>query len=178
MRKKILSLHLLLASFMAPAFIMVAISGGLYLIGIKGANIESEVSVPAQFSLDLSSNELEQDVRTILGQLDLKTNFEYLRIRGSSITTRPTSREHLRLNVTDEGLKIQIVKPDLQSSLIELHKGHGPTLFKTYQKLVALGLIFVMLSGLWMGISNKMMRKKTLVATALGLATFIVLALS
>jgi hypothetical protein len=178
MRKKILSLHLLLASFMAPAFIMVAISGGLYLIGIKGANIESEVSVPAQFSLDLSSNELEQDVRTILGQLDLKTNFEYLRIRGSSITTRPTSREHLRLNVTDEGLKIKTVTPDLQGSLIELHKGHGPTLFKTYQKLVALGLIFVMLSGLWMGISNKMMRKKTLIAATLGLATFILLAVS
>jgi hypothetical protein len=178
MRKKILSLHLLLASFMAPAFIMVAISGGLYLIGIKGANIESEVSVPAQFSLDLDSDELEQDVRNLLGQLNLNTDFEYLRVSGSSITTRPTSREFLRLNVTDEGLKIKTVTPDLQSSLIELHKGHGPTLFKTYQKLVALGLIFVMLSGLWMGISNKMMRKKTLIAAALGLATFILLALS
>lgn len=178
MRKKILSLHLLLASFMAPAFLMVAISGGLYLVGIKGSSIESEVSVPEQFSLDLTSNELEHDVRILLGQLNLKTNFEYLRIDGSSITTRPTSREFLRLNVADDGLSIKVVRPDLQWSLIELHKGHGPTLFKTYQKLVAVALIFVMLSGLWMGIGNKMMRKKTLIAATLGLATFIFLALS
>jgi hypothetical protein len=178
MRKKILSLHLLLASFMAPAFIMVAISGGLYLIGIKGANIESEVRVPEQFSLDLDSNELEQDVRNIVAQLNLNINFEYLRIRGSSITTRPTSREFLRLSVTDDGLRIKRVSPNLQSSLMELHKGHGPTLFKTYQKLVAVALMFVMLSGLWMGISNKMMRKKTLITATIGLATFILLALS
>lgn len=161
---------------MAPAFILVAISGGLYLIGIKGSSIETEVSVSEQFSLDLGSNEIEQDVRDLIEQLNLNINFEYLRIRSSSITTRPTSRKFLRLSVADDRLKIKMVSPNLQSSLIELHKGHGPILFKTYQKLVAVALIFVMLSGLWIGISNKMMRRKTLIAAMLGLTTFILLA--
>lgn len=177
MRKKILSLHLLLASFMAPAFILVAISGGLYLVGIKGSVIEADVAVSNQLSLDLNSPQLEQDVRSLIRDLDLKTNFEYLKIRGSTLTTRPTSRDYLQLKMTDDGLQIKHISPDLQSSLMELHKGHGPVLFKTYQKLVAVSLIFVMLSGLWMGLSNRMMRKKTLTAAMLGLATFVILAL-
>jgi hypothetical protein len=177
MRKKILSLHLLLASFMAPAFILVAISGGLYLVGIKGSVIEADVAVSNQLSLDLNSPQLEQDVRSLIRDLDLKTNFEYLKIGGSTLTTRPTSRDYLQLKMTDDGLQIKHISPDLQSSLMELHKGHGPVLFKTYQKLVAVSLIFVMLSGLWMGLSNRMMRKKTLTAAMLGLATFVILAL-
>lgn len=162
---------------MAPAFIMLAISGGLYLIGIKGSSIETEVNVPTQFTLDLSSNSLEQDVRSLMTQLDLEINFEYLKVRGSSITTRPTSREFLKFTVTDDGLNVKKVSPDLQRSLMELHKGHGPSLFKAYQKMVAIALIFVMLSGLWMGIRNKMMRRKTFIAAMLGLITFTLLAL-
>ena len=162
---------------MAPAFIMVAISGGLYLAGIKGATNKTSVATAKQFSIDLSSKQLELDVRTLIGELNLNINFEYLKVRGQTITTRPTSRDHLMISVTKDGLNIQKISPNLQSSLIELHKGHGPILFKTYQKLVAVGLIFVMLSGLWMGLSNRMLRKKTLLTLSLGFITFIALAL-
>ena len=179
MRRKILTLHLLLAAFMAPAFIMVAVSGGLYLLGVKGTESEVAINVPLETTLDInesrSVSDLEADVRALIDQLDLGVDFEYLRVRGTSLTTRPTSLEHLFVSNTDQGLEIRKRTPDLQSAMMELHKGHGPTLYKTYQKWVAVGLIFVMLSGLWMGLSNTMMRKRTLVASLLGLATFVVL---
>lgn len=160
---------------MAPAFIMVAISGGLYLFGIKGSTENTSIEVGSELSINLGSNNLEEEVRKLITKLDLKIDFEYLKTRESTVTTRPSSREFLELKVTDNGLQVNRVRPDLQSSLIELHKGHGPTSFRTYQKLVAVCLIFVMLSGLWMGLSNQMMRKKTLIALILGSVTFLLL---
>ena len=183
MRRKILTLHLLLAAFMAPAFIMVAVSGGLFLLGVKGAEAETNISAPSQETFDIvidesrNPSDLEADVRALINQLGLDIDFEYLRVRGTSLTTRPTSREHLFVSNTDQGLEILKRTPDLQSSMMELHKGHGPTLYKTYQKWVAVGLIFVMLSGLWMGLSNKALRQRTLVSLGLGLVTFVVLIL-
>lgn len=178
MRKNILSLHLLLATFMTPVFIMVAISGGLYLVGIKGSTKNTNIEVGREHLIDLSSLQLEKDVRKLIVTLGLNIDFEYLKLRGSTIITRPTSREFLKLEVTGTGLKLQRKKPDLQSSLIELHKGHGPTLFKAYQKLVAVSLIFVMLSGLWMGLTNRVLRRKTILALGFGSLTFLLLALS
>ena len=38
-------------------------------------------------------------------------------------------------------------EPSIQSKLIELHKGHGPEIFRTFQKAIAVGLVFAVLSG-------------------------------
>jgi hypothetical protein len=59
--------------------------------------------------------------------------------------------------------------------MIELHKGHGPGAFKTFQKIFALGLIFIMLSGLWLGISAARLRKSTLLTAAAGTVAFVIL---
>ena len=56
---------------------------------------------------------------------------------------------------------------------MELHKGHGPSLFTAYQKLVALALILVVLSGVWMGLASKVLRKKTGLVSLAGLVVFI-----
>ena len=184
MRRKILTLHLLLAAFMAPAFIMVAVSGGLYLLGVKGAEAETNISAPSQETFDIvidesrNPSDLEADVRALINQLGLDIDFEYLRVRGTSLTTRPTSREHLFVSNTDQGLEILKRTPDLQSSMMELHKGHGPTLFKTFQKVMAVGLLFIVVSGLWLGLTAKGLRKNTLLTSAAGAVIFLLLALS
>ena len=185
MRRKIITLHLLLAAFMAPAFIMVAVSGGLYLLGIQGSETETHITVPhkgtpgVDIVIDENRNpaDLESEVRALLDQLDLDIDFEYLRVRGTTLVTRPTSRQHILIRYTEDGLEVVKRSPDLQSSMMELHKGHGPALFKTYQKWVAVGLIFVMLSGLWMGLSNKALRLRTFASLGIGLVTFVVLVL-
>jgi hypothetical protein len=40
-RKLLITIHMYLAAFFAPAVLLVAISGGLYLAGVKG-NVEQE----------------------------------------------------------------------------------------------------------------------------------------
>lgn len=175
-RKFLVLAHLYFAGFLAPAFLLVAVSGGLYLIGNKGEFASSPVNLPANATLDFKSPTLEADVRALFKAGNIEEDFEYIKDRGTKIQTRPTSREYIEIAQTDEGLTATRKTPNLQGSLMELHKGHGPKLFKTYQKLVALGLMGVVFGGIFVGLLAAGYRRKTIIASVIGLITFIVLA--
>ena len=176
MRRYLMLLHLYIAAFVAPVFIFIAISGGLYLFGIKGDVTKTPLELPAHATLDFSSSNLKDDVSALLAAQGVQHRFEYLKMGENSIVTRPTSRISYEFKLEGGELVANRVKPNLQKTLIELHKGHGPTLFKTYQKLVALSLILVVLSGLWMGLTSRALLKKTAITSGAGLLVFILLA--
>lgn len=175
-RKFLITIHLYLAAFMAPVFLLVAITGGLYLMGNKGEVSKKPVTLPAAVTLDFKSPSIKQDVEKLLTDLGYNPNFDYIKDRGNVIQTRPTSRSYFQFEQKNGQLTASHNTPNLQGAMMELHKGHGPSLFKWYQKLVALGLIFVVLSGFWLGISSKVLRTKTAVISVAGLLAFIVLA--
>ena len=177
LRQLIILLHLSIAAFLAPAFLLVAVSGGLYLVGQKGAQTSTQLTLPAGSTLDFKSANLEDDVRALLEWANIDEEFEYIKNRGSLIQTRPTSQTYVEFKQGAEGLSATRHKPNLQKSMIELHKGHGPLKFKTYQKLVALGLLGVVLGGFVVGLLAANYRRKTLIASALGFVAFFILAL-
>lgn len=168
--------HLWFAGFLAPAFLLVAISGGLYLLGNSGDFKSEPIALPAGATLNFESPTLEADVRTLLTSAGIKHRFEYIRNRGSIIQLRPTSRTHLEFRQTDQGLTAARKTPNFQGALMELHKGHGPSWFKLYQKLVALGLIAVVFGGVLVGLMAKAYRRQTTLAVVLGSFIFIFLA--
>ena len=168
--------HLYVTAFVAPMFILVAISGGLYLIGVKGEVTKTPLELPDNATLDFASGNLKEDVSALLAAQGIKHRFEYVRGGSTSLVTRPTSRANYEIKLVDQKLVAHRVKPDLQKTMIELHKGHGPTLFKTYQKLVAISLILIVVSGLWMGLNSKMLRNKAAITSGAGLVFFILLA--
>jgi hypothetical protein len=63
--------------------------------------------------------------------------------------------------------------PSVLRALIELHKGHGPELFVWMQKIMALALLLILLSGLLLGYLSPVLRRKTLLTSAIGVAAFI-----
>ena len=158
---------------MAPAFALHAISGGLYLMNIKGEAATERVSLPKGSDLDFKSATLEADVRALLTQADLKHDFEYIRNRGTVIQLRPTSKTYLEFKQTPQGLTASRVKPDTVRSMMELHKGHGPQIFKSYQKLVAILLLGVVLGGILVGVLAKAYRRQTLIAVVMGFVAFV-----
>lgn len=176
-RRLLIQIHLYLAAFMAPVFILLSISGGLYLIGQKGATSSSAVTLPSSASLDFKSETLDADLRALLKEAGIDHDFDYIKNRGNLIQTRPTSRAYYQLTHKDGALTADYKEPNFQAAMMELHKGHGPSLFKTYQKLVALGLFFVVLSGFWLGITSKALRKSTALLSVAGLVVFLWLAL-
>ena len=175
-RKLLVTLHLIFAGLLTPAFLLVAITGGNYLLGNKGSMEKTPISLSADAALDFSSATLEADVRKFLTANNIDHKFEYVKNRGTTIQLRPTSRKYIEMKQTSSGLTAAWVQPSLQAGLMELHKGHGPKLFKTYSKIVALGLILVVLGGFLVGILAPAYRRKTLIATGLGTILFFILA--
>lgn len=176
-RRLLINLHLIFAGIMAPAFLMLAISGGLYLLDIKGTTTDTPVVLADGAVLDFKSDTLEADVRALLVRSDIDHDFEYIRDRGAQIELRPMSRTYLSFSQNAGGLSATRHDPDLQKSMIELHKGHGPTLFKLYQKLVAILLIGVVLGGVLVGLLSAAYRGKTIASLVIGTAIFLFLAL-
>ena len=175
-RKLLINIHLYLAAFFAPMVILMAISGGLYLVGIKGEQrVESSVLLPG--SLNPDSAQLEEDVRALLDQAGLSGDFEQVKVRGREVSTRPSNRLNYRLTSSEGGVQIDVDKPSFQASLIELHKGHGPQWFRLGQQIFSLALVLIMLSGLWLGLAAKGLRTRTLQLSVGGLAVFLLLAL-
>lgn len=174
MRQLWIKIHLFLAAFFLLPLLMMGTSGGLYLLGIKGSVEKTPVALSEPFKIDPSSATLADDIRDIFDANDISHKFEYIKTSGSTLITRPTSRTHYEFDLTKAA--VSRAEPDLIKTIVELHKGHGPLLFKDLQKVMALGLLFVLLSGFWLGVSATGLRIKTLITTAFGGIVFVLLA--
>ena len=176
-RKTLVTLHMYLSAFFAPFIIMVSVSGGLYLLGIKGEVVQESIYSGAG-EVELQSPALKSQVEQVLvGAGVSEYSFEYVKVSGSTLYTRPTTRDHYVIKLGEGTVEVLSAEPSLQSALIELHKGHGPGLFKTFQKIFALGLLLIIVSGLWLGLSAVGLRRRTLLTSAAGTAVFLLLAL-
>ncbi|MFT5209403.1 MAG: hypothetical protein ACI9CE_001125 [Flavobacterium sp.] len=175
MRSLWVKVHLYVAAFFLPMLLAMASSGGLYLLGIKGSVDSTPVSLSVTTVFSADSRTLENDVRELLKANGIEHDFEYIKISGGSFITRPTSTDYYALKVQNGEIQATLNRPDIIKSLVELHKGHGPVLFKDLQKFMALGLLIILLSGFWLGASSPGLRIPTLITTAAGFLFFLVL---
>jgi len=175
-RNLLVLIHLFLAAILAPTFIMVAVTGALYLAGEKPSTHKTELELPENFQLNPENSNLEATVQKLLSEKNITIEFETLKIKGNSITTRPTSDTFVSFNQDDGEWSATLHEPTLHYSMMELHKGHGPKIFKIYQIGAGIALFFVILGGLIVGILSKAYRRKTITATILGTIIFFLLA--
>ena len=175
-RDKLIKIHLYLAAFFAPMVFLVAVSGGLYLMNVKGSYATSPVALPDGAFIDPDSPTLEDDFRSLLSSAGVDHDFGYVKRDGDTLTTRPTSRTNYRITVTGDGLEMEKRVPSLQKRMIELHLGHGPVWFKQLQRVMAVGLLLIVVLGLTLGLSARHLRKATLIVTGSGLLLFLLLA--
>ena len=172
LRRTLVSVHLYLAALLAPAFLLVAISGGLYLADVKGGTSETALPVPAGFTLDADDPALETRVRDYLASADVDVSFDYLRARGGNVTTRPTSRRHVRFESEDGVMSATLVQPDPLNAMMELHKGHGPAIFRTFGIIMGIALFLVVTGGMIVGLLAPGYRRQTIWSALAGSAVF------
>ena len=175
-RRLIINIHLYLAAFLAPVVLLIAISGGLYLVDAKG-NTEKEVVHTGQLSeFNFDNKDRKVEVQNLLTTLGIDHSFEYIRGGATSMITRPTSSTYYAVYAKDEQLFVEKRTPDFIATIIELHKGHGPNLFRIFQIVTALGLVITVLSGLWLGLTSAALRGKSLLLTGAGAVVCLLLA--
>ena len=169
LRRLLITLHLWIAGLLAPAFLIVAISGGLDMAGVEPSVRQTPLALPADTRLDFGSDEIEQHVRDLLDAQDVDIDFEYIRGSNSWAMTRPTTRTFVRFERGHQGnIEATINRPNLQYALMELHKGHGPRIYRLYQVAVALALFLAVIGGVAVGLLARNYRKQTLIATVFG----------
>lgn len=176
-RKLLIDIHLYLAAFFTPFIIIVSVSGGLDAAGIGMDTKETLVQTIENTQLNLDADDMMAEVKAVLVKAGIDHRFEQVRVRGNNASTRPSSRTHYTLSNNNGSLEITERNPSILRTFMELHKGHGPKLFKTFEIAFGLALFFIAVSGLWLGLANRGLRKKTLVITGAGLVVFLVLAL-
>lgn len=172
LRRILVSIHLYAAAILAPAFLLVAITGGLYFADIEGEMVETPIVIPAGTTFNTKSPTFEADVKAFLERQKLPADFDYIRSRGDAFTTRPTSRSHVTFEQKDGVLTAKKVSPTPMAALLEIHKGHGPALYRTYGILVGLMLFIVVIGGVLVGLLSPAFRKATMLSCIGGSALF------
>ena len=143
-----------------------AVTGTLYLFGEKGNVVKTLIKDGISFSSDMTK---KQQVTQLLNQIDKDYQFEYLKDRGSSIQTRPTTREFYNLKRAQDGtFSLYKMKPNLLSRIIEVHKGHGPKKLKDLQKILGIGLCLIIITGLIMSLQIQLRVKPFIITSLLG----------
>ncbi len=173
LRNLLVTLHLYGAALLAPVFLLVAVTGGLKMAGIEGKTKDTPITLPAGTKFDTASPTFEADVRAFLAAQKVDVDFEYIRARGNSFTTRPTSRVHVAFEEKAGVLTAKRVEPDLLNGLMEIHKGHGPKIYKTLGWISGVALFFVIFGGLAIGLLSPAYRRPTLLATLAGSGIFV-----
>lgn len=177
-RSLFISIHLYLSSFFAAVVVLVAFSGGMYLLGIKGSLETTEVA-EMKGGVALMADPSKEAVLSALGAAGIADfSFDYVITRGDTLYTRPTSRTYYGLTVDGDSVTVSRNEPSFQKRMQELHFGHGPSLYREFQKIFAAGMLFIILSGVWLGLSSSRLRVRTLVSAGSGLILFLALVMS
>ncbi len=174
-RSTLIKLHLYVAAFLVPFIFIMAITGVMELLDIKAETYKEKIFSTSKDTLNFNSVTIKQDVAKLLAKIGGNPDFDHLKIKKKSLYTRPTYDIYYSFKIEGDNLNIYQYTPDLQKKLMAFHKGNGPPLYKLYQKLFAFGLIFVLLSGLWLGLTSDALRGKTLLVFFTGCVFYLIL---
>lgn len=177
LRATLRRLHLYIAAFIVPFIVVMSISGGLDLLGVQGKTKKEFIVSISRDALDLKSDTLKQDVIAIFKKNGIDSNFESLRKKGNRFYTRPNYGTHYSLKIKRSKIRIYRHTPDLIRRLMSLHKGNGPDFYQFYQKLLVVGLLVILLIGLWLGLVNSNTRRNTVIVFVAGTVFFMLVIL-
>lgn len=166
-RKLFLNIHLYLAAFFLPFLLLMPITGVSYLLGEKGAKVSrvefSTNEVPPQ-----DKNQQKEWIKNQFENNKTDFDWEYIKPNGNDLILRPSSKDHYIVSVQADKTDFIKIEPNLLLKLIELHKGHGPSLFKSLEISAGIGLIFLTISGIFLSFYSRSLRKKFLLPLIIG----------
>lgn len=175
-RKMMINIHLVLAALFMPLLLIMPFTGASYLLGFKGDQTKTEAFRIPTATLPEDMKEKEQFFRDEFKKQNIDFSFEYIKESGKSLIFRPATRIHYVASVEKDTNEIIVTKvdPTLLLRLIELHKGHGPTMMRGFEAIFGIALILTTLSGLWLAWTAKPYRKITLISFAIGCSVILI----
>jgi len=135
------------------------------LFGNKGSVNETLV----KSNVMVEKENKKEQISKIVKEINSDYSFESLKDRGSSIQTRPTTRDYFNFKKNSDGtFNVYKAEPNFLLRIIEVHKGHGPALLKYLQKVLGFALIIITITGLLMSLQLKARIKGFLISMSVG----------
>jgi hypothetical protein len=169
LRQIMVKIHLILGSLLMPFLLMMPLSGVFYLLDMKGEATKEKAFVITE-TVPSDEGARTEFFNQQFTKNNISYSFENIKTSGTDFLFRPTSRTHYIATEIDGVLTMQKVVPDFTKRIIELHKGHGPKLVRTYQIVFGLSLILITLSGIWIAFVSPAYRRFMLASVILGSA--------
>lgn len=164
-RQLLIKIHLCLSAFFAPFLLLMAITGTCYLLGFKGSTKQEIVSSIAVGDNTITKNYISSHIKKMAPDY----SFEYIKEKPGVFYTRPTTRTFYKIKKEGQSSYVVYkVTPNFLASIIEVHKGHGPSLLKTLQKVLGFILMLILITGVWLALQLKRDQKMTLVLIGAG----------
>ncbi|MEE9338226.1 MAG: PepSY domain-containing protein [Methylococcaceae bacterium] len=179
-RLVLMKLHVLIAVFILPVAILFFATGAFYTWGIKG---DYEISIQPLPLKEPLQNDLKTLVNVVKDELknqniSLPTGKAKIKKIGQSFQLEWTgSDKDVVLEPTLNPLiaQLKIKETGWHRHFVQLHKAKGGVAFKVYATILAIGLLFLLISGFIMAWQLPKLRKITLISTMSGLVFFILM---
>ena len=179
-RLVLMKLHVLIAVFILPVAILFFATGAFYTWGIKG---DYEISIQPLLLKEPLQNDLKTLVNVVKNELknqniSLPTGKAKIKKIGQSFQLEWTgSDKDVVLEPTLNPLiaQLKIKETGWHRHFVQLHKAKGGVAFKVYATILAIGLLFLLISGFIMAWQLPKLRKITLISTMSGLVFFILM---
>jgi hypothetical protein len=164
-RSTLVHIHLAFAALLLPFILMFAVTGAFYTWGIKGDVEKTQHNIVLSKPLKYESEYLHQWLEDVLEIKGIDTPSGQGKVKGGadSYEYQWTGSTHtVAVAPSSDPLiaKLSIEKHSYYRYLVQLHKGKGGTIFKVYAAILAIGILFLSLTGVIMAL--KMPKFRTL----------------
>ena len=181
-RALLVRLHVLLAAFMLPAFLMFLVTGALYTWGIRGEYETQKIQLVLDAALPSDQSGLAAIVTRELQARDLAVpsgNQSLKEVAGAYQLEWTGANRDVLLAPTADPLQatLTVKNTTWHRHLVQLHKAKGGVLFKVYATVMALSLLLLMVSGVLMALQLPKLRMLTMSTIGAGVLTFVLMVL-
>lgn len=178
MHRLLVRWHMLVAAFLFPAILLFLLTGALYTWGVKGDYASKDYQVALSAPLTDDKAELQALTTKALTErgIAVPTGVPGIKKMGDSFQFEWTGSNRdvlLEPGADANSAKLTVKDTDWHRYFVQLHKAKGGTAFKIYAAIVALGLFFLVTSGLIVALRVPNMRRGAIAGSLVGLIAFV-----
>ncbi len=183
-RKNLVKIHLMMAAVALPLLLMFVITGGLYTFEYKPSSETKEYRMTMSAPLDGDVEKMKNIVRQVLSEHDLgvPTGKAKVKRSGRSYKMKWSGKNHsVKLRVSSRDHRVAVIEvktPSWYHRLMRLHKGKGTDLFDIFSITMSIFVVFILFTGVWIGLKTAAYKALTVKALGLGTALFLVMVIA
>lgn len=181
-RYQMIQMHMLLAAFLLPLALMYLVSGILYTLDVKGHIKKQEIMVPLEQAFVPNLEDLKKQTINILKQKHMPTpggEPSLKKRKGVYELYWSDLKYAVKLQATSHPMtaRLTVKKRNFLAQVMRIHRAEAGLVFQVFTIILVLGLMTILLSGVYMALMVPKFKRPVLWVMSLGFATFWVLIL-